>query len=66
MFRSIIRAFTATLFFPYMKMSGFEFSKDYRHEVTPWKAFVYHNLDTVGANYATWGYGVKSLWQHLG
>ncbi len=65
MTHSIIRAATATLFVPYMKVSGFRFSKDYRHEVTPWKGFVYRNLDTVGANFVAWGYGIKTLWKYI-
>jgi hypothetical protein len=37
---------------PFLKLTGFRFSKDYRHGVTPFKAFVYKHVDTVSANLA--------------
>lgn len=47
---SIIRKTTAALLVPMMKITGFRFSKDYRHEITAYHSMVYRFVDTVGAN----------------
>lgn len=46
-----IRTLTAHLIAPAMKLTGFRFSKDYRHSDKGWKAFVYRCVSTVEANY---------------
>lgn len=46
----MIRTIAATILAPIMKVTGFRFSKDYRHGVTKYHAFVYRFVDTIGAN----------------
>ena len=45
-----MRTITAALLVPFMKMSGFRFSKDYRRAIEGWKLFVFIHVDTVQAN----------------
>lgn len=45
-----IRTITALILAPFMKATGFRFSKDYRHGTTKLHAAVYRLVDTVGAN----------------
>jgi len=40
----------ATLLAPVLKLTGFRFSKDYRHAVAGPKAWVYRHVNTVAAN----------------
>lgn len=35
---------------PFMRLTGFRFSKDYRWGTTAWHILVYQHVDTVGAN----------------
>ena len=35
---------------PFLRLTGFRFSKEYRHGTTRWHRFVYRHVDTVGAN----------------
>lgn len=44
------REITAALLIPVMKLTGFRFSKEYRHEITRFHSLVYNCVDTVGAN----------------
>jgi len=41
---------TAIILTPVMKLTGFRFSKSYRHEDTKLHSIVYALVDTVGAN----------------
>ena len=40
----------ASLIAPAMRVTGFRFSKEYRHAQTGFKAFVYKNVNTIAAN----------------
>jgi hypothetical protein len=40
----------AMLLAPAMKVTGFRFSKEYRHAKSGFKAFVYRNVNTIAAN----------------
>ena len=46
-----MRNFNAHLIAPIMRITGFRFSKAYRHEVTRFHSVVYRCVSTVGANY---------------
>ncbi len=46
-----IRKITAYIAAPAMILTGFRFSKDYRHGVSRFHRFVYATVDTVGANH---------------
>ena len=48
--RSKIRKINATILYPFMKITGFRFSRNYRWEVTKFHSIVYRYVDTVGAN----------------
>ena len=48
----IMRTLIAKLIAPAMKVSGFRFSKDYRHGVSAYHRCVYRLVDVVAANYA--------------
>ena len=48
--RSKIRKINAVLLCPFMKITGFRFSRNYRWEVTKFHSIVYRYVDTVGAN----------------
>lgn len=45
-----IRRTNASILAPVMRVTGFRFHSDYRHEVTTFHAIVYALVDTVGAN----------------
>lgn len=45
-----IRKITAAAIVPVLKLTGFRFSKDYRHGTTRFHRAVYAMVDTVGAN----------------
>ena len=45
-----MRKLAATILTPAMKLTGFRFSKDYRHGITLFHKIVYSCVDTVGAN----------------
>jgi hypothetical protein len=45
-----MRKLAATILTPAMKLTGFRFSKDYRHGITVFHRIVYYCVDTVGAN----------------
>jgi hypothetical protein len=45
-----MRKFNASLIVPVMKLTGFRFTKDYRHGSTLFHRAVYFAVDTVGAN----------------
>jgi hypothetical protein len=47
---TIHRTATAIAIIPIMRLTGFRFSKDYRHGTTFWHRAVYATVDTVGAN----------------
>ena len=47
-----MRTLIAKLIAPAMKVSGFRFSKDYRHGVSAYHRCVYRLVDVVAANYA--------------
>ena len=40
----------AIIITPVLKLTGFRFSKEYRHAERGFKAFVYRNVNTVQAN----------------
>jgi hypothetical protein len=44
------REIAAKIISPILKLTGFRFSKDYRHGVTLWHRIVYANVSTVIAN----------------
>ncbi len=46
------RHITAWTITPAMAITGFRFSKLYRHGTTRWHRLVYNMVDTVGANLA--------------
>ena len=46
------RTITASLIVPFMRVSGFRFSKAYRQASSGWRYWVYLAVDTVGANMA--------------
>jgi len=48
--KNYIRMLTAIILTPVMKLTGFRFSKSYRHEDTKLHSIVYALVDTVGAN----------------
>lgn len=50
-----IRKINAYLLCPFMKVTGFSFSKDYRWEITRFHSVVYNCVDTVGANWLAHG-----------
>jgi len=52
----IIRKTNASLIAPIMKLTGFRFSKLYRHEATTYHKIVYRLVDTVGANWKAEGF----------
>jgi len=45
-----MRKITASIIVPVMKLTGFRFTKDYRHGATLFHRVVYFAVDTVGAN----------------
>ena len=45
-----MRTITAALCVPFMKVTGFRFSKEYRKATDGWRLFVYTYVDTVQAN----------------
>ena len=45
-----MRKITASIIVPVMKLTGFRFTKDYRHGATMFHRVVYFAVDTVGAN----------------
>jgi hypothetical protein len=45
-----MRTVTANILVPFMKVTGFRFSKAYRREETKFHSIVYKLVDTVGAN----------------
>ena len=45
-----MRKLTALILVPFMKVTGFRFSKEYRHAIDGWKLFVFIHVDTVQAN----------------
>lgn len=47
----MIRKATASIISPAMAVTGFRFSKSYRHEDTQFHSIVYRFVDTVAANY---------------
>jgi len=47
---SLMRSLTALCLVPFMKVTGFRFSKDYRWQLTTYHRIVYAMVDTVGAN----------------
>ena len=47
---NFIRRTNALILAPAMRITGFRFHSDYRHEVTAFHAIVYALVDTVGAN----------------
>tara|TARA_R100001443_G_scaffold114274_1_gene130088 strand:- start:3750 stop:3974 length:225 start_codon:yes stop_codon:yes gene_type:complete len=46
-----MRKLNAKLLYPFMKITGFMFSKDYRWGTTLFHRIVYRYVDTVGANW---------------
>lgn len=56
--KKFFRSLTAALIAPAMQLTGFRFSKDYRHGTTRFHAAVYALVDTVGANHRA---GLPSL-----
>lgn len=50
MAHQIIRKTNASILAPIMRLTGFRFSRDYRHEITKFHSVVYRLVDTVGAN----------------
>lgn len=46
----MIRTITALALVPAMKITGFRFSKAYRHGTTVWHRLVYRAVNTVQAN----------------
>lgn len=46
-----MRQITASIIVPLMKLTGFRFTKDYRHGATLFHRVVYFTVDTVGANH---------------
>jgi hypothetical protein len=48
--KNTIRTISAIILTPVMKLTGFRFSKSYRHEDTKLHSEVYALVDTVGAN----------------
>ena len=53
--RQTIRTINAYLLCPFMKVTGFAFSKDYRWEITAYHAAVYYCVDVVHANWLAHG-----------
>lgn len=47
----MIRKTTASMVSPIMAITGFRFSRAYRHEATRFHSIVYRFVDTVAANY---------------
>jgi len=47
-----MRTFIAYLLVPAMKVTGFRFTKDYRHGVSSFHRCVYRMVDVVTANHA--------------
>jgi hypothetical protein len=45
-----MRNLMANMLVPFMKLTGFRFSKNYRWEVSIFHSVVYRVVDTVGAN----------------
>jgi hypothetical protein len=45
-----MRKLAAAILAPAMKLSGFRFSRDYRHGLTLFHRVVYSCVDTIGAN----------------
>ena len=45
-----MRTITAALCVPFMKVTGFRFSKEYRKASDGWRLFVFTYVDTVQAN----------------
>ena len=41
---------TQFLIIPVLKITGYRFSKNFRHEITFFHSLVYNSVDTVGAN----------------
>jgi len=50
-----MRNFLAHIIAPAMRLTGFRFSKDYRHGTTRFHRAVYTIVSTVGANYVADG-----------
>jgi hypothetical protein len=48
--RQYVRQIIGLVISPILRATGFRFSKDYRHGVTLYHAFIYRWVDTVGAN----------------
>ena len=48
----MIRTITAYAISPILRITGFRFSKDYRHGTTRFHRAIYRMVDTVTANYA--------------
>jgi hypothetical protein len=48
--KNTIRTINAIILTPVMKLTGFRFSKSYRHEDTKLHSLAYALIDTVGAN----------------
>jgi hypothetical protein len=46
----LMRKLTAAMLVPFMRLTGFRFSKFYRWEVSIFHSVVYRMVDTVGAN----------------
>jgi len=46
-----IRNFNAAFVAPILKLTGYRFSKNFRHGVTVWHRAVYAMVNTVQANY---------------
>ena len=47
-----MRDLIATLIAPMLRLTGFRFSKDYRHATCGHKAWIYRHVNTVKANIA--------------
>lgn len=45
-----MRTMTAAILVPFMMLTGFRFSKEYRHAISGWKLFVFIHVNTVKAN----------------
>ena len=45
-----MRDLTAAMLVPFLKLTGFRFSKEYRHAISGWKLFVFAHVNTVKAN----------------
>ena len=54
-----MRTITATLIAPVLHLTGFRFSKDYRHETTRFHAAVYAVISTPIANIKADAWGAK-------